>query len=179
MGHTHSYVHALVRETEVHLLRGDGQAALEDLAIVTKLSEEKGFPMWLAAGQFFRGHALRLTGQVEKGIEEMREGVRRTLETGAQVMYPEYVAGLAEALGEAGRAEEALALIDDGLQMVGRTTAGLFEAELYRLRAELAMGSSGPRPDQAREHARQALDLAQRRGAGAWERRALETMGRL
>src|ERR1051325_906157 len=81
MGHAHSYVHSLTRAVQVTLLRGQGGAALADISSILAISEDKGFPMWHAVGTLLRGRALCLEGQADQGIDDIRAGLHKTMDT--------------------------------------------------------------------------------------------------
>src|SRR5262249_8820552 len=90
---------------------------------------------------------------------------------------------LAEALARRGRSEEARQRLEEALALVGQTGERLYEAELYRLRADIVMGSIAE-PDiamcrSAEEDYRRALDLARRQEAKALELRAKMSLTRL
>ncbi|WP_437649003.1 TOMM system kinase/cyclase fusion protein [Sorangium sp. So ce362] len=180
-GHAHSYAHSLFRALQVALLRGEGGAALEELPSLLAVAEDKGFPVWHAAGIFLRGRALCLEGQVDRGIEDMRAGFRRTLEAGAQIVYPEFAFGLAEALGGLGQHEEALEAVAEALDHVVRTEGRLYEAELYRLRGDLSLRAdpTASGADRAEESLHKAVEIARHHHARSWELRAALSLARL
>ncbi len=181
MGHAHSQVHSLVRAAQVALLRREGSTVLADIQSLIAISEDKGFPMWRAAGLYLRGHALSQAGQPARGIEDIRAGIQSILETGAHVGHPEYLAALAEAYGQSGQLEKALETVAEALEVVARTGQGLYEAELYRLRGELTLRSDPTTAGEERAEAslNQALELARRAHAKSWERRAVISLARL
>ncbi|MDI1480333.1 TOMM system kinase/cyclase fusion protein [Polyangium sp. y55x31] len=180
-GHAHSFVHSLVRAIQVILLRGEGGVALEAITELLAVAEDKGFPVWHSAGIYLRGRALCLEGQTARGIEDIREGLRRTLETGAEIIYPEFMIGLAEALGELGEIEEALEVVTKALEAVAVTGGRLHEAELHRLRGELHRkhDPSDAGAERAEASLRKALEAARRDGARSWELRAATSLARL
>ncbi|MGK3991433.1 TOMM system kinase/cyclase fusion protein [Sorangium sp. So ce136] len=180
-GHAYSYVHSLFRTFQVALLRGEGGAVLEELPSLLAVAEDKGFPVWHDAGIYLRGRALFLEGQVDRGLEDMRTGLQRSLDAGAQVVYPEFMIGLAEALGELGQYEEALESVTHALDHVARTQEGLYEAELHRLRGDLSLraGPTAAGADRAEESLRRALEIARHRHARSCELRAALSLARL
>src|SRR6476620_9897963 len=84
---------------------------------------------------------------------------------------------LAEALGQVGRIDEGLALIEAGIEQF---EAGCFTPELIRLKGELSLLQGMPGAAGSAEiHFRQALDRARRQGALSWELRAATSLARL
>ena len=84
---------------------------------------------------------------------------------------------LAEALGQAGRTTEGLALLEAGVEQF---EDGCFSPELIRLKGELMMQQDMPgAAESAEAHLRQALDGARKQGALSWELRAATSMARL
>jgi hypothetical protein len=74
-----------------------------------------------------------------------------------------------EACASAGEAEAGLAAADEALGMGGGTQ--LWEAEIRRLRAGF-LGALGAPSDEVEAELRRALEVAQRQGVRAFERRA-------
>ena len=87
---------------------------------------------------------------------------------------------MAEALGHAGRGEEALPMVKDALASVERTGERYYEAELHRLRAELLptlQGDEGRAEAEACFH--RALEVARRQEAKSLELRAATSLARV
>ena len=78
---------------------------------------------------------------------------------------PHYIALLAGACEIAGQVEEALALLDEALQIVERTGERWFAAELNRHKGQLLLRQGNP--EAAEELYRRALSIAEEQGAKA------------
>src|SRR5207237_6308153 len=92
-------------------------------------------------------------------------------------MMPGFRALLAGACEIAGRVEEGLSLLDEGLQVVEKTGERQFAAELNRYKGQLLLRQG---KDVAAEEAyRKALSIAEEQGAKLWELRASESLARL
>src|ERR1700737_2377719 len=76
-----------------------------------------------------------------------------------------------------GQVEEALALWDDALQIVERTQARWFAAELNRHKGRLLLQQG--HPEAAEELYRKALSIAREQEARLWELRAAVSLARL
>jgi tetratricopeptide (TPR) repeat protein len=181
MGHAHSYVHSLTRDAQVALLCGDGRAVLESVPPILEISEEKGFPLWHAFGSVLRGHALCLEGQAERGLDDIRTGFQRTMDTGAAVAFPVLSHALIEALVALGRYDEALEAIAHALKHVATNKDELYEAELHRLRGDVRAraGSAAAGSALAEESFLEALAITRRQAARSWQLRASCSLARL
>jgi predicted ATPase len=96
---------------------------------------------------------------------------------GAELFMPHYIALLAGACELAGQIEEAVTLLDDGLQIAGRTRERWLEAELNRYKGELLLRQG--RAETAEELYRKALNIAEEQAAKLWELRATMSLARL
>lgn len=137
--HRFSQAVALAYAVSIELLRGDFDAALRRAEDCTRICEVFGFPVWLAITRCMRGHMLCARGAFDEGLREMSEGLAQWLRTGARVSQPLYLSLQAEGLLLAGRLKEAAASVDEGLAIVERYGERQLEAELCRLRGEIAM----------------------------------------
>jgi predicted ATPase/class 3 adenylate cyclase len=137
--HRFSQAVALAYAVSIELLRGEADAALQRAGLCAQVCEEFGFPVWLAITRCMRGHLLCTRGDFDEGLREMRAGHAQWLRTGARVSQPLYLSLQAEGLMCAGRLEEAAAAVDEGLTIVERYGERQLDAELCRLRGELAL----------------------------------------
>src|SRR5262249_39623607 len=96
------------------------------------VTTEQDIPSWRALGTMHRGWVRVKNGDVTEGVSLLRNGVAAYRAIGAELFMPHYLALLAEACELAGQIEEAVALLDDGLQIAGRTRERWLEAELHR-----------------------------------------------
>jgi predicted ATPase len=79
-----------------------------------------------------------LMGEDEEGTHKRGSAAYRA--TAAEMWMPHHTALLARACSVSGQVEEAVTLLDDALQIVGRTGERWLEAELYRHKVELLKG---------------------------------------
>jgi hypothetical protein len=75
----------------------------------------------------------RLMGEDEEGTHKRGSAAYRA--TAAEMWMPYHTAVLARTYSVSGQVEEAVTLLDDALQIVGRTGERWLEAELYRHKA--------------------------------------------
>ncbi|HEY1377859.1 MAG TPA: AAA family ATPase, partial [Gemmataceae bacterium] len=143
------------------------------------IAADQGFSFWHAGGTVLRGWAAAVGGD-PAGVELVRDGLAAWRATGS-VTYETYFLGLlAEVLGRHGYTAEARRLVDEALALAGRTSEGLFAAELHRLRGEfLLAGGDAVGRSRAEGCFREALATARRQGARSLELRAAMSLARL
>jgi predicted ATPase len=106
------------------------------------MANAHGFRHRAAAASVLRGWALAAGGRPEQGIEILRDGLAGCRKTGAEMDRPYYLALLAEACWNAGRWEDGLHAVNEGLIIVRESRDSLpffYEAELHRLKACLLL----------------------------------------
>lgn len=181
MGHAHSYVHSLVRATQVAILSGDGAAALDVIPSILSISDDKGFPLWQAVATVLRGQALCMEGQAARGLDDIRRGLQQTMATGAIGFHPDFSLALAEALGDLGKYDDALEAVASAEEHMEKSGFAYFEAELHRLRGDLYRRAdpSAAGAERAEASLRTAIEVARRQRAKSLEMRAVSSLGRL
>jgi predicted ATPase len=149
--------------------------------------------LWSAFGNIDLGWAEAELGDVEKGIERMRQGLAAYQATGARLWRPHFLYLLAGTLSKAEQAEEGLAVAKEALALADSTGERYSTAELYRLQGALMMRVAGQRSTPrsgmkrfatgASDHSYDAescfakgLQIAMEQGAKSWESRLLATM---
>jgi predicted ATPase len=116
-------------------------------------------------------------GDVAEGTSLMRSGWTAFRATGTEGNMTGVIALLASACEIAGQYEEAIAYLDDALQIAERTGERWLAAELYRQRGQLLLRQG--QSVAAEEHYRKALSIAEEQGAKLWELRAAISLARL
>jgi class 3 adenylate cyclase/tetratricopeptide (TPR) repeat protein len=167
----------LVRGSLAHYRREpEGSLAYYGEAIA--LSEENGFPTWLAGARFHQGRALAELGQLEQGIARMEAAIgdcrRHGVATGQYL-----TALLAEAYARMGRREEALIMLNDALAQIERTGEKREQTEILRLKGEIVLIRDGGTAGEAEDCFRSALAVAHAQEARWWELRATVSLARL
>ena len=97
----------------------------------------------------------------------------------AVLEFPHPWASLAETYRKAGRIDDALQAVAEGLKQAQATLARFNEAELYRLKGELLLAGANPGSEDAERCFRQALEIARRQSAKSLELRAATSLSRL
>ena len=150
-------------------MRRDAQALKDDAEELMRLSNEK-VPGWSGEGTRFRGEALAMLGQVQEGMAQMREGMAAHQSVGVRLDLSGKLGSLAEAQAKAGRPGEGLTTLAEALALVEQTDERHWEAELYRLRAELLLMQGDDAGAEA--SLQKAVEVARRQQAKSWELRA-------
>lgn len=143
------------------------------------LADEHSLPQYRAWGHILHGWA-RAPSEGAAGIAEMRESLAAYERLGIELSRPHFLALLAEAVGNDGRGEEAVLIVDDALASTERTHERYYEAELHRLKGELLLKSpqANARPE-AEACFHRALEVARRQQAKSLELRAATSLARL
>ena len=185
LSHPYSLAAALDFSTWVHQLVQDRLAVREHAEAAIAISTKHEFVFWLLTGMILRGWAMTAGNEVEDGIAQMRQGLRAYQATGAGILRPYYLALMAQVFGVMGQEAEALGLLDEAEAAVQKSGERWWEAELYRLKGELALNqpaSQAPEADRdqvAEEYFDKALRTAISQGAKSLELRASMSLSRL
>jgi len=176
LAHPPSLAVSLAANARLLSLVGDNTALDDRAAQLVAVTTEQGFPYWGAQGTIWLGWVQVKNGDMA-GISLLRSGSAAYRATGAEVWMPHHIAVLVAACEIAGQAEEALTLLDDGLQIVERTGERWFAAEVKRCKGQLMLrlGHS----EAAEEWYRKALSIAREQEAKLWELRAATSLARV
>jgi predicted ATPase len=173
----------------LHQYRREGQLTQERAEAEIALSNEQGFPFWVAVGTIQRGWALAEQGQGEEGITQIRQGLAAYRDIGSELTRTHFLSLLAEAYGKTGQTEEGLTALAEALAFVDKTGERFYEAELYRLKGELTLQKfqvSGFKfqvqnspESEAEECFHKAIEIARKQQAKSLELRAVMSLSRL
>jgi predicted ATPase len=176
LGHAPTAAEVLTLTIMVELITSplNAQRHAEELMA---LATEHGFPLFLGWAIVFRGWSLTALGQAQEGLTLLAQGLAAIRATGAVVSTPGVLMGLAWTCAKVGRIVEAMNCLAEAAQHIETTEERVVEAELHRLRGELltAIGDKAA----ANHSYQQAIAVAQRQRAKAWELRAATSLARL
>jgi class 3 adenylate cyclase/predicted ATPase/ABC-type transport system involved in cytochrome c biogenesis ATPase subunit len=150
-------------------------AAHADEAIA--LSAEHGLASPGHRAGFFRGALLAQSGDLQHGIELMRNAIAAAEGSAERNRRTLYLCHLASAHASLGQPEVGLGLLDEAIQTAEITSERFFEAELHRLRGEMLL-SLGKKAE-AEAGLRRALTVAREQQAHWWELRAATSLAKL
>jgi class 3 adenylate cyclase/tetratricopeptide (TPR) repeat protein len=139
------------------------------------ISEELGFPYWLALGRCSLGWIIAKQGDIARGLGALSEALASLDAMGIQLHGTWTRALMADALTWAGRRSDAMATLDDALAHSARFGIAWFDAELHRRKGELLLAD----PQAAEQELCQAIDIARIQSAKLFELRAAVNVARL
>jgi predicted ATPase len=169
-GHVISQCHVLASTAcLIAFWVGDYVAAARYTGKLVDLSRQNALPFWAAFGAGFEQVLVIKAG----GLGGEGEAIGPTI----SFRSLSRLTLLAEALGQAGRITEGLALLEAGIEQF---EPSFFTPEVIRLKGELSLLQGMPSAvGSAEAHFRQALDEARERGTLSWELRAATSLARL
>jgi predicted ATPase len=152
-------------------------AMLRSAAEVLAISDNQGYPIWVAVGNIMRGWSMSGTNQTGEGLPLLLNGIDGLRAMGCNILIPFLLMTLAEAYGMAGQPEQGLDRLAEASSLIGVTQERWIEAEIHRLRGSLLVDMH--QHAGAEENYRQALIVAGRQSAKFWELRAALDLSRL
>jgi predicted ATPase len=174
--------------TWVHVLRRDEQAAHASVDALMRIAPEQGFQFLLADSRVLHGWILAAQGKAAEGLEQVQAAIADYEATGAVMSGPAHGMLLATVYGKAGDSEKALAALAAAEAEMNRTGERTYEAEVHRLRGEVALrklqrsGRNKRTTDASAEAEacfRQAIEVARRQRAKSLELRAALCLARV
>jgi class 3 adenylate cyclase/tetratricopeptide (TPR) repeat protein len=172
----HSTAFALQFAIALEDLCGDYDQIRSQSEALIELSQQHGYPGWLASGKMSLGAVIVEEEDFDRGIALMREGMAGTREFGTLPVYHYGLVLMAGAFLRAGNVEEGLRALDqaaEGLEEDERFN----EAEILRLRGEFMMAKRNEK--EANECFQSAMAVAQAQQAKSWELRAAFSLARM
>jgi predicted ATPase/DNA-binding winged helix-turn-helix (wHTH) protein len=155
---------------------GDQAAAARYTAMLIDLSRQHALPHWAAHGARFE-EALAIKAGGLDSASRRRDGQGEAVVPNFSFRGLSGLTQLAEALGQAGRIAEGLALLESGIEQF---EPSCFTPEVIRLKGDLFLLQGMPgAAETAEAHFRLALDDARERGTLSWELRTATSLARL
>ena len=179
LAHPYYVSDTLLESAHLYACRREWQSVHAHAEAALALATAYGFARVAAQGTLFRGRALAAQGQHREGLTQMQQGLAAHRATGTVIGLPFWLAQLAEAYGQAGQVEAGVPLLVDALAVVDKTGVRASAAELHRLRGALLLQQPVPETQAAAACFQQALTVARRQQAKAWELRAATSLARL
>jgi predicted ATPase len=139
------------------------------------ICEEHGFPFLRAQVGTLVGWARAQLGSPGEGISLIRQGLADLTGSGARLGITDKLTGLAEAQAFDGMLDEALSTIEEALE--ANPEELVFRPNVLTCRGELRLKLG--QPELAEADFRDAIALAQKMRAKAWELRATTSLARL
>lgn len=157
-GHDYARAHVRMFFAWYLAVRGDGEQALVWAADARRRCDAGGYPMIGALAQAFEGWATAATGDPATGIGLLWAGMERLREIEFAMLRPLHLTLSGQALLAAGRAEEALAALDEAVATAERTGALFHLAVSHRWRGEVLRARGEPAAADAFDEAARVAD---------------------
>jgi predicted ATPase len=180
-GHVTSWLYALSQAAcPIAIYTGDLTSADRYVRMMHDLAVRHGLAPWSVWGRVLEGIILIKRGQSVDGAALLGPGLDGLPIAAFHIQANLFRAELAEGLAAAGQPERALSTMREALGRAERSEEGWCLAELLRKQGELLLliGASTATGD-AEPCFRQAVEMARRQGALAWELRAATSLARL
>jgi class 3 adenylate cyclase/predicted ATPase len=177
VAHPYSLAMAHFYAARLYQACGERQAVHTQAMTLIELAREYHYAFWETQGHILQGWA-QAAEQPEAGLTQMRQGLQAYRATGAEIGREYFLLLLAEAEGQAGHPEAGKEWVGEAQAVVQATGAQYCTPELWRLQGELQR-QAGAAASLVAPCFTQALTLARRQQAKAWELRAASSLGRL
>jgi predicted ATPase len=178
-GHAGTSMYAQLHTSFTNILCAKYAAANAQSNEVVRLADEKGAALWKALGTMEQGCVLALSGKASEAIQMINSGITTYRSTGSRVYLPFFLAHLSRAYAELGQFDDAWRCVGEAMTVVETTKEQWYEAEINRIKGEIALNLPQPGSAQAGAYFERALTVARMQQAKSWELRAAMSMARL
>jgi tetratricopeptide (TPR) repeat protein len=180
-GHVTSWLYALSQAAcPIAIYTGDLTSADRYVRMMHDLAVRHGLAPWSMWGRVLEGILLIKRGRNVDGAALLGRGLDGLPIAAFHIQANLFRAELAEGLAAAGQPERALSTMREALGRAERSEEGWCLAELLRKQGELLLLTGGSTATGDAEPCfRQAIEMARRQGALAWELRAATSLARL
>ncbi len=175
LGHPLTLAQTLCLAALVRIFRHEPPAATDYAGRALKICEEHRIAQWHAVALCTHGWALGVSGESEKGLAQIAQGLD---DYGLGSHQSTLLALQADAQLAIGKPEAALASVAAGLKAVEKAGGAPLEAELYRLRGEALLAGAGT-VSEAEAAIEKGIEVALGQNAQSWELRAAMSLARL
>ncbi len=158
-------------------LRGEMSEVRRQSEALIELSQEHGYPHWLASGKMSLGALIVEEEDFDRGIALMREGLDGTRKSGSLPVFRYGALLMAGALLRAGIIDEGLRALDESAAGIESDDQHFQEAEIWRLRGEFMLAKG--QESAAAENFHRAIEIAKAQQAKSWELRAATSLARM
>jgi len=175
LGHPLTLAWVLCWSAFIHAFRHEPSAAADHAERALRICEEYRIAQYHAHALCAHGWALNASGESEKGLAQIGQGLHSY---GLGVNQHVLLALQADAQLTIGEPEAALVSVAAGLKAVEKTGGAPLEAELYRLKGEALLAGAGTLSG-AEAAMQQGIDVARRQNTKSWELRGAMSLARL
>jgi class 3 adenylate cyclase/tetratricopeptide (TPR) repeat protein len=175
LGHPLTLALTLSYAALIHISRHEPSAAADYAERALRICEEHRIAQWQAFALCENGWALGVSGESEKGLAQIGQGLDGY---GLGVSQHMLLALQADVQLATGKPEAALESAAAGLKAVEKMGGAPLEAELWRLKGEALLAGPG-RVSEAEAAIEKGIAVARRQNAKSWELRAAMSLARL
>ena len=174
LSHPHTLVFTICHARGfIDLFRRRCEDSSSYAGLVISICNENGLSHWLNCGVILDGWAAVNRGQLDRGMEVLREGVVGWQKAGARLWMPMFLLLEAETYVKAGRDEAALGAIEQALAICEDTGERWAIAEVLRIKARLLLSTGRSKNYREIEAILlNSLEIAQHQEARCWQLRA-------
>jgi tetratricopeptide (TPR) repeat protein len=181
--HPFSLAYALAWASVVHFMRREREPAREPAEEAITIAQKQGFPLQLGVARLARIWATTSREQPEGAIDdalvEVQEVLAQLGAIGTQAAVPQILGGIADIYAEFERPQQAAGYVEAGLALSENTGQPYWNADLYRLKGEVALHREGGGDEEAESLFRRAVEIAASQEAKSLELRAATSLARL
>jgi len=178
LDHELSLCNALAQSACPLALRvGDLAAAERYIAMLLDHSARHALALWHATGRYL--DAVLRSEQGETVTRFLRTALDEIREASFETRYLPLLTALAEIFCKAGEIATGRSTIDQAMERCRQSEELWYLPELLRVSGGIVLLEGSSAPEAAEQQFLQALDLARRQGALAWELRAATSLARL
>ena len=175
LGHPLTLAQTLCWAAFVHIFRREPSAVADYAQRALRICEEHHIAHHHAFALCENGWALGVSGDSEKGLAQIEQGLDSFGLGASQHILLTLQADAQLAIG---KPEAALASVIAGLEAVEKTGGAPLEAELHRLKGEALLAGAGT-VSEAEAAFEKGIDVARRQNAKSWELRCATSLARL
>ncbi len=179
IGHSYSLGMSLFALGWLHQLRHEVQAAHEVAVHNMELCSERGFVFWLALANGLHSWVLAEKANPKQGLIHLEQNMREFADTGARLSGAYWLGLLAGLHHKMNQSAKGLAAVSTALAVAEASGERFYEAELWRLEAELLLARPHNNQDEAETRLQRALTIAQHQKAKSLELRVWLSLSRL
>ena len=179
VGHAFNLLWGLSGGSMGLLLRRETDLLVEWLKELRVIGRELGMPVADLLSSWWGGFASIEQGQYQEGYEQTSPGLEEWRQTGGLHLVPYVNVMQARALSQMADFPKARALVDDALSVIDSTGHRMHEAEVYRVRGEIALLEAPEKREEAERDFLNSIRIATQQQAKGWELRTSTSLARL
>ena len=179
LSHPFSQAYALHFIGTLSQLRGDRKATLQHADAQIALSETYGFPFWAATGKMLKAWCESNNNTLDKACADFQQAFEDYKASGNRLAKSYFKSILAEMLLKAGHLNDAQQVIEKALEQSTATGERFFNAELVRIKGEIAIANNKTNSGTAETFFTTALELAKTQNARSLVLRISTSLARL